>query len=247
MKLANQVALVTGGSRGIGRAVALGLAREGADVCIAARSREALEAVADEIRALGRDVLAAPCDVTDAAQVDDLVAQTLARFGRIDLLVNNAGGNHQRAALAESDLASWCGTMQLNLHSTFYCCRAVVPHMVAAGRGKIINVGSGAGYAARPGNNAYDVSKAAVRHLTRCLALEVWQHGIEVNELIPGPVYTDLTKEVFAPPGHSTPPPIAPSERVKSPEECVDLVVFLATQPPGGPTGQSFSLARRPL
>ena len=82
--------------------------------------------------------------------------------------------------------------------------------------------------------------------LTRCLAMEVWQHGIEVNELVPGPVYTDLPKDVFEPPG-GAPPPIAQSERVKPPEDCVPLAMFLATHPPGGPTRQSFSLTRRPL
>lgn len=115
-----------------------------------------------------------------------------------------------------------------------------------AGGGKIINVGSGMGHSARAGNSAYNVSKADLWMLTRCLAMEVWQHGIEVNELVPGPVYTDLTKDVFEPPG-GAPPPIAQSERVKPPEDRVPLAMFLATHPPGGPTGQSFSLARRPL
>jgi 3-oxoacyl-[acyl-carrier protein] reductase len=102
------------------------------------------------------------------------------------------------------------------------------------------------GHTARAGNAAYNAAKAGLWMFTRCLAMEVWEQGIDVNELIPGPVYTRLTDGFFAPPGGAA-PSLADSERVKTPDDCVPLALFLATQPPGGPTGQSFSLARRPL
>lgn len=246
MKLLHKVALITGGSRGIGRAMALGFAREGAKVCIAARDEGQLKRTAEEIHALGEQELAIRCDVTDAGDVARLVDKTVSRFGGIDILVNNAGALFQRSPLAASDPDQWRKTFEVNLFGAYYCTREVIPLMRDGGGGKIINIGSGAGHAARGGNTSYDVSKAALAHLTRTLALELWQSGIEVNELIPGPVYTEMTKEVFPLPG-TTSPPIASSERVKSPEECVELALFLAAHPPGGPTGQTFSLARRPL
>lgn len=136
--------------------------------------------------------------------------------------------------------------MELNLFGTYYVCRAAIPLMAQGGGGKIVNIGSGVGHTVRPGNTSYASSKAALRMFTRSLALEVWKQGIEVNEVIPGPVYTKLT-EPFFDPGGKVPPGGIESERVKTPEECVPLILFLAAHPPGGPIGQTFSLARRPL
>ncbi|MCA9268670.1 MAG: SDR family oxidoreductase, partial [Planctomycetales bacterium] len=189
--------------------------------------------------------LAVACDVTSPEDVARMVDRTLTRFGRIDVLVNNAGGTHCRGHVAGSDPAAWKETLLLNLLGAYHCCREVLPAMTASGGGKIINIGSGAGVAARAGNSAYDAAKAALHHFTRTLALEVWQQGVDVNELVPGPVETDLTHEVFTPGGMT--PPLADSERLKQPEEVAELALFLAAYPPGGPTGQTFSLARRPL
>ena len=244
MKLENKVALVTGGGRGIGRAIALALADEGADVCVTARSRGEIDAVADEIRSRGRSALALPCDVADAAAAQASVDAAAEQLGRLDVLINNAGGNFVRSSIAESNPNDWRGVVESNLLGTYYCCRAALPHLIGAGGGKIINIGSGMGHTPRAGNSAYNTAKAGVWMLTRCLAVEVWPHNIEVNEFVPGPVYTKLTKDLFDP---AVPPPIAESERVKMPDDCVPLVMYLATHPPGGPTGQSFSLARRPL
>jgi 3-oxoacyl-[acyl-carrier protein] reductase len=121
-----------------------------------------------------------------------------------------------------------------------------VPHLRASGGGKIINTGSGVGRTARPGNASYAASKAALWSFTRSLALEVWNDGIEVNEVIPGPVDT-LMFEAYTCPGGGTAAGRAESERVKTAEECVPIFLFLASHPPGGPTAQTFSLARRAL
>ena len=244
MELEGKVALVTGGGRGIGRAAALALAGAGAAVAVAARTEAELAAVARQIEACGRPALAVVCDVTDYAACQAMVERTRQALGRLDLVVANAGGSEQRVSLLESDPARWAQTIQVNLLGVYHTCRAALPGLIAAGGGKILVVGSGLGHAPSPGNIAYQAAKAGVWTLVRGLAQEVWQHGIDVNEIVPGPVYTRLTADVFRP---GQPPPFAPSERVKSPEEVAELILYLATRPPGGPTGQTFSLARRPI
>ncbi len=245
MKLQDQVAVVTGGGRGIGRAVALAFARQGARVAVIARTATQLDEVAQQIQAEGGEALALPCDVTDPEAVRQAMQQVVDRWGRLTLLVNNAGGALVRKKLWETEPELWRTSIEVNLLGTFHCCRWAVPHMIRSGGGKIINVGSGVGHEPRAGNSAYCSAKAGVWMLTRCLALELWEYDIEVNEVVPGPVYTELTAEIFDPTGKT--PPLAPSERVKTPDDCVELFLFLASCPPGGPTGQSFSLARRPL
>ena len=245
MKLKEQVAVVTGGGRGIGRAVALAFARQGAQVAVMARTASQLDEVVASIQAEGGQGLAIPCDVTDPVAVEQAMNEVVRHWGKLTLLVNNAGGALVRKKLWETEPELWRTSIEVNLLGTFHCCRYAVPHMIRSGGGKIINVGSGVGHEPRPGNSAYCSAKAGVWMLTRCLALELWEHQIEVNEVVPGPVYTDLTAEIFDPTGKT--PPLAPSERVKTPEDCVELFLFLASCPPGGPTGQSFSLARRPL
>lgn len=242
--LTGKIAIVTGGGRGIGRAVALAFAREGADVCLVARTRRQLDVVADEVRTLGRRAIVAECDVTDLPAVDAAVARTIADFGRIDVLVNNAGGGEQRKAIGEDDPVAWRAVIELNLMGTYYFSRAVIPHLRKAGGGVIINVGSGMGHQARVGNSSYNAAKAGVWMLTRCLAMELADQAIAVNELIPGPVATELTATIFEP---NSPHPTIPGEWVKSPEDVTGLALFLASQGAKGPTGQSYSLARRPL
>jgi 3-oxoacyl-[acyl-carrier protein] reductase len=244
MQLENKAAIVTGGGRGIGRAIALAFAREGADVCVTARTRSEIDEVAEQIRRMGRRAVAAVCDVSDLTAVEAAVATAAAELGRIDILVNNAGGGVERKFVGDDDPAIWAKVIEVNLLGTYYFSRAVLPHMKQAGGGTIINVGSGMGHQARAGNTSYNTSKAAMWMFTRCLALEVWRDNITVNELIPGPVETELTASQFS---AGRPHPLVESEWVKEPEDVVPLALFLATQPPKGPTGQSFSLARRPL
>lgn len=240
--LEGSVAVVTGGGRGIGRAIAIALARAGADVCVASRTEAQIDEVASQIQAMGRRSVAVPADITDRDQVGGLVARVGADMGRIDVLVNNAGGSADRAEIIDSDIDRWLGVLEVNLVGAFLVTRAFLPLMVESGGGKIINIGSGLGHA--PHSGAYSVAKAGLWMFTRQLATEVWRHGIEVNEIVPGPVVTDATKDRFT---LGEAPSFAPSERAKSPDEVAPLAVWLATQPPGGPTGQSFSLGRRPL
>ena len=241
--LAGRRVLITGGGRGIGRSIALACANEGAQVAITARSEDQLTAVAKEIHAAGGVAVSYVCDVGDTSQVERMVHEATAALGGIDVLVNNAGGGTENAPVAASTPELWVECISANLVGTYACTRFVLPGMIAGGGGKIINIGSGMGHEARAGSSSYNTAKAAVWMFTKCLSMEVWEHGIDVNEIVPGPVLTPLTADRFTLDG---PPPFAPSERVKLPEEVADLTVWLASQPPGGPTGQSFSLARRP-
>ncbi|MDA1017662.1 MAG: SDR family NAD(P)-dependent oxidoreductase [Planctomycetota bacterium] len=243
-KLDGQAAIVTGGGRGIGRAIALELAKEGAAVCVTARSVDQTDSVAEEIQRLGGTGLGIACDVSDRGQVESMVSRAAEQFGRVDILFNNAGGGTERTRVGEDDPDEWQRVIEINLMGTYFCTRAALPHLKQSVNGRIINVGSGMGHQPRVGNSSYNVAKAGQWMLTRCLSMELWEAGISVNELVPGPVYTDLTKDVFQ---ANQPHAAMTSEWVKLPEDVVPLAMLLATQGKQGPTGQSFSLARRPL
>jgi 3-oxoacyl-[acyl-carrier protein] reductase len=235
--LAGKAAVITGGGRGIGRAVAMGFAREGAMVCVAARSADQVEAVAAEITGGGGRALAVCCDVGDGDSVAGMMESAVNAHGQLDILVNCAGARGELGPVAESDPAQWTEGIRVNLIGPYLTCRAALPHLKAAGGGKIINVGSGVGHSARPGNSSYAAGKGGLCIFTRSLAMEVWRDGIAV--------YTELTRDLFTP-GEAPPPQLA-SERIKQPEECVPVFLWLASHPPGGPIAQTFSLARRPL
>jgi 3-oxoacyl-[acyl-carrier protein] reductase len=248
MKLEGQVVCVMGGGRGIGRAAALACAAEGADVSVCARGEGEIREVCEEARGMGRRALALRCDITDRAAVEAALDATVREWGRLDVLINSAGGGGERKSVVEGDPEIWVGGVMLNLVGPYYACRAAIPHMARGGGGKIINIGSGLGHRVppRPVNSSYAAGKAGLHRFTQALAMEVWEQGIEVNEVIPGPVHTELTREVFDPPG-GKPPAQVPSERVKTAEECVPVILYLAAHPAGGPIAQTFSLARRPL
>ncbi|HKA53149.1 MAG TPA: SDR family oxidoreductase, partial [Candidatus Binatia bacterium] len=173
LKLDGKVAIMTGAGRGLGRVMALALAEAGADVVAAARTRAQIEETAALVRAKGRRCPAVQTDVTDSASVNALVAATLAEFGRVDILVNNAGGassgwNKPVEALTDEQ---WRAGIDLNVTGAFYCCRAVLPHMISQGGGKIINVTSGVGVRAMRHNYMYATGKAGMINFTRALAL----------------------------------------------------------------------------
>jgi 3-oxoacyl-[acyl-carrier protein] reductase len=251
--LSGQVAVITGGGRGIGRASARALGREGADLAICARTADEIDAVADELRSDGRKVVASVVDVSDWNQVSRFAAEVSRNFPEVHILLNNAGVSARRVSVAESDPAEWKKIVDVNLFGTYYVTRAFIGQMKLGG--KIINVGSGMGHEPHANATPYNVSKAAVLMFTRCLALELWERGIEVNELVPGPVATTMvtwaadtsSEEAVLEELRDKPPPFSPSERVKSAAEVGDLVLWLATRERGGPTGQTFSLARRPI
>ena len=192
------VAIITGGGRGIGRNIALAYAREGAGVVVAARTTAEIELTAREIAGLGVESMAAKTDVTRYEDVERLVAATLERFGRIDILVNDAGVQGPIGPVAGVDPKDWVSAVMVNLVGTFYCCRAVLPSMISGKRGKIINISGGGSVSPRPFFTAYSVSKAAVARFTESLAAELAPYNIEVNTMAPGATATRMLREVVS-------------------------------------------------
>jgi len=241
MQLTDKVAIITGGGRGIGRAIATAYAAEGARVAIAARSKVQLDEVVTEIAAQGGEALAVPTDLRVRAEVENLVQKTVDCFGRIDILVNNAGINPRGLFLDATD-EEWEQGWQINVMGVVRCCRAVLPIMQQQGSGNIINVGSGMGQVGRSNLSVYCASKAALHGLTQSIAEEVWEDGIIANVLIPGPVKTELSKPSWENSGTFR----AQSDPWKEPEQVVASALFLATQSPAtGMTGQILSIMRR--
>ena len=241
MQLTDKVALITGGGRGIGRAIAIGYAAEGAKVVITARSQDQLDAVTDVISAQGGDVLAVQADIRNRAEVEHLVQQTVEKYGQIDILVNNAGINPRGVFLDTTD-EEWDEVWKINVMGVVHCCRAVLPIMQQQGSGNIINIGSGMGQVGHANLSIYCASKAALHGLTQAIAEEVWEDGIIANVLIPGPVKTELSRPVWEGDKIFR----AQSDPWKDPDKVVASALFLATQPTdSGMTGQILSIMRR--
>jgi 3-oxoacyl-[acyl-carrier protein] reductase len=234
--LAGKVLLITGAGRGIGRAIALGAARAGAAVGCIARSADQVRGTAAAIEAEGGRSLALLADVTCQAEVEAAFERTAQAFGGIDLVFANAGVT-QGVRVADSDPAAWWGVMTTNVFGVYLTARAAVPWLRRRGGGRIVVIGSGTRKEPAPGRSAYAASKAAAWMLVQTLALELRADGISVNELVPGPVLTDMLKGRTA--------SLPGDEWFKQPEDVVPLALFLMTLPEPGPTAQSFSLMRR--
>ena len=241
-RLAGRTALVTGAGKGLGRAIALGFAGAGADVVLMARTRADLEAVAREVEALGRQALVAVADATDSRQVDAVVEQAVARFGRVDVLAHAAGGSLRKPSVEVTD-EEWDGVISANLSSTFKVCRAVGRHMLAQGGGSIINLSSTAGMRGRAGNAPYSAAKAAVINLSRALAMEWAPKGVRVNVLAPGRFLTPLTEaEMSVPEKYAAFVRQVPLGRIGKPEEIQDIAVWLASDASAYVTGSTITL-----
>ena len=229
VKLQGKVALVTGASRGIGRAIALGLAAEGARVAINYVSRpDAAAAVREAIETLGREGLTVQADVAVAADVERMVAQVLERFGQIDVLVNNATLHRGRRVhrLPESD---WDAVLDSCLKGAYHCCQHVVPHMMERRSGRIINISSVVGLVGWPGDTAYGAAKAGLVGFTRSLAKEVAPYGITANVVMPGYVRTDMTA-ALTPKNVEQMLALIPLGRAGEPEDVAEVVTFLAAR-----------------
>ena len=247
MKLANQVAIITGAGRGIGQAIAQAYAREGARLVLAARSQPELEQTAAAIAETGAQAIAVPTDVTDPAQAERLASAALTHFGRIDLLVNNAGISGPVGPLQDNDIVQWAETISVNLTGTFLVCRAVIPAMLKQGGGKIINL-SGAGAANAWSNlSAYCASKAAVVRLTEVLAQELAPNNIAVNALGPGSVHTAMWDQMTQDAARAGADFIhqlglqVTSGGGAPIAECAELAVWLASQESANLTGRLIS------
>jgi NAD(P)-dependent dehydrogenase (short-subunit alcohol dehydrogenase family) len=188
LRLDGKLAVVTGAGRGLGRAMALALAEAGCDIVAAARTRPQIEETAELVRARGRRCLAVPTDVTDPASVQAMADAAVAEFGRIDILLNNAGGATAGMGKPVEEITDeeWRLGIDTNLSSAFYCCRAVIPHMLAQGGGKIINVTSGFGLRGGRDNFMYTSSKAALINFTRSLSMTYAGRNIQANLIAPG-------------------------------------------------------------
>jgi NAD(P)-dependent dehydrogenase (short-subunit alcohol dehydrogenase family) len=229
-RLAGRIAIVTGAGRGIGRGIALGYAREGAKVALVSRSAEELQALAAEISANGGEALVAPADVRDSAAVNAVVAQVVAQWGGVDALVN-AAGIPMAVPTTELSDEKWQMTLDININGTFFFCRAVAPHMIANGRGTIINIGSLHSFQGIPMRAAYAASKGGVLQLTRSLATEWAPHGVRVNCISPGWIRTPLQDEMVRQGRLDRTPIVArtPIRRIGEVSDIVGPAIFLAS------------------
>jgi NAD(P)-dependent dehydrogenase (short-subunit alcohol dehydrogenase family) len=248
------VALITGGGRGIGRAIALRFASEGAAVMLAATKREPLEATAAEIRKAGGRAATAVVDVADEAAVKAVVAATLGELGRLDILVNNAGVGGPTQRVVDMERADWDRTLAVNVTGAFLCSKHAIPHMVARKSGRIVNITSIAGLMGYPLRSPYAVSKWGMIALTRTLAGELGEHGITVNAIAPGAVRGERVEGVIAARAAALGRPAADVERelfvdptalkrMVGPDDVAATAAFLASNDAANITGETISVS----
>jgi 3-oxoacyl-[acyl-carrier protein] reductase len=241
MRLKNKVAVITGGAQGIGRAIALGMAREGAKIVVADLQSEKARSVADEVKMHGGESLGFEVNVADESSVKRLAESTFAGFGRIDILINDAG-IYLKSSVVDMSEADWDRTLDINLGGTFLCCRAFVPAMREQKSGRIISMASGIGHYGMKQFSHYAASKAAIIGFVKSLARELGPDGITVNAICPGSANTAMprghrSEEEVMQRLHSTPLP-----HVLEPEDIAGPILFLASDAAAYITGQSYNI-----
>jgi 2-hydroxycyclohexanecarboxyl-CoA dehydrogenase len=247
LKLSGKTALVTGAGRGIGRAIALTLAREGCRVGTADILPGSAAAAAADVEALGVKGFALPVDLTSRAEVESMVDEALAQFGQIDILVNNAGWDRMGLFL-DTDEVTWDRIIAVNLKAMLYVCKAVLPHMVARGAGKVVNVASDAGRVGSSGEAVYSATKGAVIAFSKALAREMARYRITVNVVCPGLTETPLLQSLRdqSPKMEKILEAVTratPLGRVATPEEIAEAVAFFASPGADFVTGQTLSVS----
>jgi 3-oxoacyl-[acyl-carrier protein] reductase len=240
VKLAGKVALVTGAAQGIGKAVALLLARNGADIVISDINLEKAEETAKEVQALGRKSLAAKVDVATLGDVEKMVEAILAQFGKVDILVNNAGIARDKLILRMTE-EDWDAVLNINLKGTFNCTKAVVRHMSKQRSGKIVNIASVVGEMGNAGQGNYAASKAGVIGFTKTIAREFAQRGINVNAIAPGYIETPMT-DALPDKAKEELKRLIPMDRLGKPEDVAEAVLFLVSEASGYITGQVLNV-----
>lgn len=237
--LCGKTAIVTGGGSGLGRAIATALGLAGANVVVCGRRSEACEETCHQLSRQGVKAVPVKCDVGEPAHVERLVETALARFGQVNILVNNAGTPGAATSLLEMSLEAWERTLRVNLTGVMLCSQAVARHMVTNGGGKIINIASVGAMDVLPRSADYCASKSAVVHFTKAMALEMASHRIQVNVICPGYFATEFAPEMLASAKESAKKWI-PSARLGDPTEVAGLAVYLASSASDYIVGSSF-------
>jgi 3-oxoacyl-[acyl-carrier protein] reductase len=240
LKLAGRVALVTGAAQGIGKAVALLLARNGADIVVSDINLEKAEDTAKEIQSIGRKALAVKGDVANWSDVERMVEGILEKFAKIDILVNNAGITRDKLILRMTE-EDWDAVLDVNLKGTFHCTKAVVRHMAKQRSGKIVNIASVVGEMGNAGQANYSASKAGVIGLTKTIAREFAQRGININAIAPGYIETPMT-EALPEKAKEELKKLIPMERLGKPEDVAEAVLFLVSEESSYITGQVLNV-----
>ena len=240
MKLTGKVALVTGAAQGIGRAIGLLLARNGADIVVSDINFEKAEETAKEIRAIGPKAMALKVDVSNLSDVERMVEGILEKLAKIDILVNNAGITRDKLILRMTE-EDWDAVLSVNLKGTFNCTKAVIRHMAKQRSGKIVNIASVVGEMGNAGQANYSASKAGVIGLTKTIAREYAQRGINVNAIAPGYIETPMT-EALPEKAKEELKRLIPMERLGKPEDVAEGALFLVSEESSYITGQVLNV-----
>lgn len=242
MSLSGRVAIVTGATRGIGKAITLALAKEGANIVVAARNQSLIDKMVEEVKALGMQAIGVRVDVSRSEEVQRMVDQTLAKFGKIDILVNNAGVTGRTTPITELTEEEWDSIMNVDLKGVYLCSKAVVKHMIQRKTGNILNISSIAGKEGNAFMTHYSAAKGGVITFTKALAEEVVSHGIRVNCLTPALIETDILQDI-AEEKRAVLISKIPMGRLGKPEEVASAAKFLVSDEASFITGQCINVS----